>query len=198
MKEFWDSRYAGKQYAYGEHPNAFFKREIQKLKPGKLLLPAEGEGRNAVYAATLGWKVTAFDISNEGKRKALELAKRFNVSIDYRIIPFDQFNPEAYLYDCIALIFAHALPVLRSKHHQLVQEWLKPNGTLILQGFEKSQFGRNSGGPANKDMLFERQELLSDFKALDNITVFEEEAELDEGKFHRGKASLINLTGIKR
>ena len=55
MKEFWDTRYAEIDFAYGKTPNTFFKDSIDKLTPGKLLLPADGEGRNAVYAATKGW-----------------------------------------------------------------------------------------------------------------------------------------------
>ena len=52
MKEIWDKRYSTAVYAYGEEPNAFFKEKLdsQNLE-GSILLPAEGEGRNAVYAA---------------------------------------------------------------------------------------------------------------------------------------------------
>ncbi len=69
--EFWNTRYAEKAYAYGEKPNVFFAEKINELQPLSLLLPAEGEGRNAVYAAKLGWDVTAFDYSSEGKDKAV-------------------------------------------------------------------------------------------------------------------------------
>ena len=61
MKEFWNERYSQEAYAYGTEPNAFFKSRIDQLSPGKLLLPAEGEGRNAVYAATKGFEVSAYD-----------------------------------------------------------------------------------------------------------------------------------------
>ena len=86
MKEFWEIRYAEKQYAYGENPNVYFKEQLDKLKPGKILLPAEGEGRNAVYAAKQGWEVMAFDLSSEGKNKAEKLAakKRRKYSIPGR------------------------------------------------------------------------------------------------------------------
>lgn len=73
-KAFWDQRYAEDGFVYGPHPNLFFCKELGKLKPGRLLLPGEGEGRNAVYAARRGWEVVAFDQSSEGQRKALALA----------------------------------------------------------------------------------------------------------------------------
>ena len=50
MKDFWNERYDEESYAYGNSPNVFFKQQLDKLKVGSLLLPAEGEGRNAVYA----------------------------------------------------------------------------------------------------------------------------------------------------
>ncbi|HRN48956.1 MAG TPA: hypothetical protein PKW69_13045, partial [Niabella sp.] len=61
MKEFWNDRYSREEYSYGQLPNEFLKETLQKLKPGKILFPAEGEGRNAVFAASLGWHADAFD-----------------------------------------------------------------------------------------------------------------------------------------
>ncbi len=83
--DFWNERYAEDKYAYGIEPNDFVKQELQKLKPGKILFPAEGEGRNAVYAAQLGFDVYAFDPSEEGRRKALKLARENNVNINYQL-----------------------------------------------------------------------------------------------------------------
>lgn len=73
---FWNERYVSKEYVYGKEPNTFFKDFIhQKLRvPGKLLLPADGEGRNAVFAALHEYQVTAFDFSKDAKNKAKLLA----------------------------------------------------------------------------------------------------------------------------
>lgn len=62
---FWDKRYAEEGLAYGDAPNQFLRRELDQLDPGLLLLPAEGEGRNAVWAAVNGWKVHAYDTTRE-------------------------------------------------------------------------------------------------------------------------------------
>ena len=78
--ELWDSRYSEKAYAFGTAPNVFLKEKLENLKPGTILFPAEGEGRNAVYAANRGWMVSAFDISTEGWKKALKLAETNNVT----------------------------------------------------------------------------------------------------------------------
>jgi hypothetical protein len=57
MSQFWDQRYQTEEYAYGKEANAFFSAQLKKTAPGCLLLPGEGEGRNAVYAAKKGWMV---------------------------------------------------------------------------------------------------------------------------------------------
>jgi len=76
MENLWDSRFKAKEYVYGTLPNVFFKTTIDKYNlKGKILLPAEGEGRNAVYAAQKGMDVYAFDTSIEGKNKAMKLAE---------------------------------------------------------------------------------------------------------------------------
>ena len=104
MNQFWNGRYSVNEYVYGTEPNAFFKEQLEKLAPGKILLPGEGEGRNAVFAAKSGWEATAFDSSTEGKRKAENLAQKNNVNIDYKIFDYEsaEFNPEEF--DAIGLI----------------------------------------------------------------------------------------------
>ena len=54
MKEVWDERYAEPDYVYGKAPNKYFKEKIDEIQIGEILFPAEGEGRNAVYAAKKG------------------------------------------------------------------------------------------------------------------------------------------------
>ncbi|MEZ4773929.1 MAG: class I SAM-dependent methyltransferase [Bacteroidia bacterium] len=196
MKEFWNSRFGAEEYAYGEAPNVFFKQQLDALPPGKLLMPAEGEGRNAVYAATRGWQVTAFDISEEGRKKALRLAAKRGTSLEYLIHSFGEADfPE--MFDCIGLIYAHAPANLRPVHHLKAVSFLRPGGTIILEGFSKAQLGKPSGGPQDISMLFSEEELRKDFSGLANLEIWYEETSLDEGAYHKGEASLIRLVGKK-
>ena len=89
--EIWNDRYKSSDYIYGEIPNNFFKNFIDNETPGKILLPAEGEGRNAVYAAKKGWKCFAFDFSIIARKKALQLVEKNNVKIIYDL--FIRKNP---------------------------------------------------------------------------------------------------------
>jgi hypothetical protein len=78
MNESWNERgndrYRNEAFAYWEKPSIYLKKQLESLAAGTILFPAEGEGRNVVFAASLGWTVSAFDNSAEGKKKALRLA----------------------------------------------------------------------------------------------------------------------------
>ena len=85
MKQFWNDRYSEEEFIYGVEPNEFLKLELDKIPTGSILLPAEGEGRNAVYAASKGWNVTAFHYSEAAKVKTTLLAEKMNVKLDYEL-----------------------------------------------------------------------------------------------------------------
>jgi hypothetical protein len=118
MKEFWNERYSAKEFAYGEEPNVFFEEKIKDLAVGKILLPAEGEGRNEVAAAQLGWSVYAFDLSQSGKDKALLLAKKKNIQIEYTVGEFSELTYPPQYFDAIGLIYAHFPASLKSRYHK--------------------------------------------------------------------------------
>ena len=87
MNNPWDKRYAQNECFYGEDPNVFFAEQLRDIKQGKLILPCEGEGRNAVYAASCEWQVDAFDSSNEGKVKATkEMLRGDFVELDIKLL----------------------------------------------------------------------------------------------------------------
>ncbi|MDA3891101.1 MAG: class I SAM-dependent methyltransferase [Salinivirgaceae bacterium] len=191
----WNKRYAQIEYVYGKEPNEFFKEQIQKLPNGKILLPAEGEGRNAVFAAQNNWQVEAFDSSSEAKNKAENLAKEKAVKLNYKISSFEEAKYEENTFDLIALIYAHSSN--RQQNHQKLIKLLKPGGILLLEGFSKYQIKNSTGGPKSLDLLFSPQELTADFDELSEIELTETETYLSEGEHHLGRASIIRLIGKK-
>jgi SAM-dependent methyltransferase len=191
MTEFWDLRFAEPSYAYGTEPNQFFKEQLIKLPPGKILFPAEGEGRNAVFAAKQGFEVYAFDYSNEGQKKAQRLAAESKVSIDYSLASYDSVEYAEDFFDVIVLIFAHMPAQKRKEWHRKLAGFLKPGGKIILEGFSKDQLKYRTGGPPNLEMLFSEEELADDFEDLVPLLLNKEVVSLDEGSYHRGDASVI-------
>ncbi len=198
MREFWDIRYGKEEYVYGTEPNKFFLEQLALLNPGRILLPGEGEGRNAVHAASCGWTVDAFDYSSEGQKKALRLAASRDVSIRYEVAVSSDYHFRENYYDVVGLFFFHLVEKLRKQLHRSVIQSLKPGGTLILEAFHTSQLGRNTGGPGNPDMLFDEKILLSDFRGMDIRHMKILSRELSEGSFHQGEAMVVQFIAKKQ
>lgn len=199
----WNERFARSGYAYGEQPNNYLKGQLQKLNPGAILFPAEGEGRNAVFAAKLGWNVSAFDISSEGRKKALQLAEKNNVTIDYQTGELHTLNYENGQFDAIALIFAHFPAGIKSHLHRALDKYLRKGGTIIFEAFSKSHLNYSAvnekvGGPKDHGSLFSVDEIVSDFSNYEISELKETEVFLNEGFYHNGLSSVIRFVGQKK
>ena len=194
MQQFWDQRYAENETVYGNEPNKFFRLFIDQHKPGTLLLPAEGEGRNAVYAASRGWQVDAFDFSQVAKEKALDFARGERVVINYELKNIADFKAGKQ-YDAVGLIFVHLPEVLRKKFHQEVYNSIKPGGFMVLEAFAKEQAQLESGGPRDATLLYDVPSLCNDFPFLHMISCEQKEIFLEEGDYHKGKASVLRMIG---
>ena len=181
----------------------YIKSILSTITPGKILFPAEGEGRNAVYAAKLGWDVFAFDISEEGKKKAEMLALKNGVEINYQVGSFDDVLFDNHSFDVIALIYAHFHQDYRRVYHQKLTNYLKTGGYIILEAFSKKHIEYNAinpsiGGPKEPEMLYTMEELTDDFPNFEQLEMMEKEIELNEGLYHIGKGSSIRFLGRKK
>ena len=133
---FWDERFSVEEYVYGTSPNKFFREQLDKLSPGKILLVGEGEGRNAVYAAKNGWMVDAVDYSSVARDKALILAKESGVRINYNVQKIQSFFPDKKMYNTAAIIFLHLNPFERKTLHHKLSNALAFEGIVILEAYE--------------------------------------------------------------
>lgn len=200
----WNSRYSDSAYAYGITPNAFFKATIDTYNPqGKILLPAEGEGRNAIYAAKKGLEVFAFDQSIEGKKKAERLAVQENVNIHYEVGEFFNLELVNEQFDVAALIYAHFPPPILAKYYQKVAELVKPNGLVILEGFSTTHLPLRAknpkvGGPGIIEMLFSEKTITDNFPNFEILQLEDIEVELSEGLYHNGIGKVLRFVGRKK
>jgi len=197
MKEFWNERYATKEYAYGKTPNSFLKNFIDnEAQAGSLLLPAEGEGRNAIYAALKGWNVHALDYSESAIKKARILASENHVEINYELADLETWD-ETLRVDVVACIFAHFNPQTRESIHKKFIDKLNPGGKIVIEAFSKKQLYYESGGPKDYDWLYSEKILRNDFNTLKIQSLQERNIILDEGEFHQGEASIIRMIAQK-
>ncbi|MBI5538843.1 MAG: class I SAM-dependent methyltransferase [Bacteroidia bacterium] len=194
---FWNEKFSAEEYIYGVEPNVYFKQSINKIKPGKILVPAAGEGRDAVYAASIGWDVFAFDMSEVGKIKAMKLAESKNVKIQYDLYDVRHFEIKPDEYDAVVLSYFHLPENIRKEFYLKIISSLKKGGVIILEAFTPKQLNNTSGGPKEIQLLFSPEMLQKEFNGLNLVENKEHEIILDEGKLHKGKAIVVRFLAVK-
>ncbi|HEX6335157.1 MAG TPA: class I SAM-dependent methyltransferase [Flavisolibacter sp.] len=192
----WNTRYEQNATVYGTGPNAFFKEFIDTHKPGSILLPAEGEGRNALYAAQKGWKVDAFDFSSSARARALAAAASNNLHMNYSLLDIADYRAVKQ-YDAVALIFVHLPPAVRRAFHRQVHMSLRPGGFVVLQAFAPEQLEYASGGPTSRELLYDAPSICDDFPFTHILSCGQKEIVLNEGPFHHGSAAVLQMIGQK-
>lgn len=198
LKEFWDQRFSEAGYAYGTAPNEYFKLQLDLLAPGSIFLPGAGEGRDGVYAAEKGWQVTCADLSEAGRKKTLQLAAEKNVQLEYELLDINHANFTPNTFDAVAAIYFHLPSRERANFFTNMLKWLKPGGVFIAELFTPLQLNNTSGGPKDPDMLVTAANMAILSGEMDVIVNEEQEIELNEGKYHRGKGSVVRFLGKKK
>lgn len=194
----WNERYSVEHFVYGTSPNDFLREHANQLKPGRVLCLAEGEGRNAVHLAKLGFDVTAVDLSPVGLEKADRLAQESGVKIKTIAADLNDFVIKPSNWDNIISIFCHLPPPLRNKVHQSVVSGLTENGVFMLEAYTPQQLQHGTGGPLVAEMLQSLSQLQQDFQSLKIVYGHEIERRVHEGKFHNGHAAVVQLIAIKK
>ena len=201
-RDFWNVRYSGEEYIYGKEVNQYLAEKISKLSKGKILLPADGEGRNSIYAAKLGWETYAFDMSDEGKIKAEKLALENKVNINYKVSYAQEVEYEKDYFDLLVLVYAHFPADIKFTCNKKFADCVKIDGHIIFEAFSKKQLDYqqeyNSGGPNDVNMLYSTEEIKENFPNFEIIELKEEEINLKEGRFHDGLGSVIRFFGKRK
>ncbi len=192
----WDERYSDKEYVYGTEPNSFLAEHTRELA-GPVLSLAEGEGRNAVFLASLGLNVLGVDSSEVGLEKARALAESRSVKIETEVADLALFKPKENFYGSVISISAHLPSMTRKTLYPLIEKCLRPGGILLLEAYSENQISRNTGGPKDLDMLMTEEKIKREFPNLEPVLLREIEREIQEGKYHTGIASVVQFIGKK-
>ena len=183
----WDQRYDRETYVYGEQPVVFLTEQIGRLRKGKALVLAAGEGRNAVYLAQQEFQVVAVDISAKGLEKCQALARSRGVEVETVVGDLNDYDMGEDEYDLVTNFYYHDASIFPK-----VLKALKPGGFFILQNFSVDQPATNRFGPRNPDYLVSPNQLLAAFAGF-RIRHYEDVVvELDEG-MHRGPGAVVRL-----
>ena len=157
--EGWNNRFRGDGWAYGKEPNAWL---AQRIKPGigKALVPADGEGRNAVWIAAQGYETKVFDLSDVGKEKCAILSREKGVTVEYEVDDLAERDFTLEEYDLIACSWFHVPWTIFCEHYPRMLSSLKPGGEFVCEGYHTTQIEMDSGGPKSLDLLWDLDEVM--------------------------------------
>lgn len=195
----WDTRYDSEEYYYGTEPNDFLRKSVDSIPSGgTVLCIAEGEGRNAVYLATEGFRVTAVDGSSVGLDKLKRLAKERGVIVETRVVDLSDFEIKPNSWDAIVAIWCHIPAKLRKSIHRASVMGLKPRGVFIHESYHPRQLQYKTGGPPTADLMLTADVLASELGGLHFEYLMEIDREVHEGKGHNGMSAVVQAIARKK
>ena len=200
LQAFWNARYAIDEYVYGTEPNDFLAQSLPAIpRSGNVLCIADGEGRNSVWLARQGCRVTAIDVAAEGLAEARKLAERSGVRIETRLADVASFDFGTDRWDAVVSIFLHLPPKVRRAAHRRALAGLKPGGVFVYEAYGPEQVRYRTGGPAGEpELLHSRDDVVSDFEGCAIEHAFEGVRAVDEGRQHRGDGFVVQVIARKR
>lgn len=189
MTKFWDDRYAAAEFVYGTEPSDFLLDKCAVLPAGgEILCLADGEGRNGVFLASRGLRVTGVDSSVVGLAKAEKLAAERGVPYSSIVADLSVWELGDSRWDGVVSIWAHLPAAIRSALHPRIARALRPGGVLLLEHYHPRQLGYGTGGPSDPTMMLTLAELDQAFSGWDRLHTFEGERVVIEGSGHGGKS----------
>jgi SAM-dependent methyltransferase len=165
----WDERYSGAEFEWTTRPNQFVAAELADLSPGRAMDLAAGEGRNAVWLAERGWRVTAVDFSRVGLTKGRKLAAARGIDdaqLDWIVADLHDYQPERGAFDLVLIAYLQVGPELRAKVLADAAAALAPGGTLFLIAHDVTNLTEGVGGPQDPDVLYAPEEVAADLPGL--------------------------------
>ena len=196
MNKIWDDRYNREEYYYGTEPNDYLRETAKLIRPGgAVLCLAEGEGRNAVFLAKLGYHVTAVDFSAIALSKLEKLAVESGVQVQTVCRDLTEFEFGEGLWDGIVSIWCHLPSPLRIQVHNKLIHGLKVGGIYIYEAYTPDQIPLATGGPKDPDMMPTAQILMQELKGLQFHKLQELRREIHEGLGHNGLSAVVQVLG---
>ena len=205
QKNIWSQRYesAGEDYLFGTEPNRFLARRANLLQNGATALSiADGEGRNSVWLAEQGWRVTAVEIAPVAIEKARRLAAGRGVEVNFLLAdmlapdwPPDELTEH---FDWVVGIFIQFVNgAERERQFAVMKQLARPGGRILLQGYTPKQLDYRTGGPSQVENLYTARFLRQAFSGWQIEELVEYEDDVAEGAAHKGRSALIGLVARK-
>jgi len=189
----WDERFAEAEPVYGSKPNAYLEAQSRRWpRGGKILVPADGYGRNGIWLAQQGFQVHTVDLSPVGVERARKSAGAAGLVMKIEQADLAAWNWPIGEFDGVAAIFLHLPPADREKVFPAMPRALKPGGILIFEAFSVAQLKFSTGGPKDSTLLYTTEQLKKDFAGTEVVELEEVEQYMEEGHKHSGTSAVVH------
>ncbi len=159
----WDERYAASELVWSLGPNEFVAEECAGLPPGRAVDVACGEGRNAVWLASRGWRVTALDFSRVAIEKGRSLPG--GQDVDWQVADATTWEADAS-YDLALLCYLQLVEAERREAVRRAAAAIAPGGTLLVIAHDRSNLTEGTGGPPDPAVLMTAEDVVGDLAGL--------------------------------
>jgi SAM-dependent methyltransferase len=194
----WNERFSAEGYLFGDAPNAWLAGQRARLRPGKALSIADGEGRNSVWLAQQGLQVEAFDFSPVAVAKARQLAAGRGVAVDFHCERWQDFRWGQDRFDnVVGIFFQFADPAERAELFARMDQALRPGGILFILGYGRDQLRYNTGGPGKLEHLYDEDLLRKAFPRHEVLELRHFTDVIHEGSGHSGPSDLVGFVSRK-
>ena len=153
----WDERYSEAGLLWPAGPNEFVAAELAGLPPGRAIDLAAGEGRNTIWLAERGWRVTAVDFSRVGLEKGRALSAARGVpeaQVDWVVADLCDYQPEAGGYDLALIAYLQVGAKARETVLGRAAAALAPGGTAFIVAHDLTNLSEGAGGPQDPEVLY--------------------------------------------
>ena len=150
----WDTRYRDAELLWSAEPNQFVAAELADLPAGTALDLACGEGRNAVWLAGRGWRVTAVDFSPVAVDRGRSLASARDVEVTWLVEDIVTWRPPDVAFDAVVVAYLQ-LPIEElARVLPAAAAAVAPGGVLVAVGHDRDNLTRGYGGPSDPALLW--------------------------------------------
>jgi len=165
----WNTRWAGERAQVPDGPSEFLLAEVAGLRPGTALDLACGAGRNAVWLAGQGWRVTGVDFSDVALRMARERAAGAGVTVEWIEADVVTWTPPRAGHDLVCVFYLQLPAPERRVALAHAAAAVRPGGTLLVVGHDRLNLTEGSGGPTQADVLFTPDDVVADIGDLEVV-----------------------------
>jgi ubiquinone/menaquinone biosynthesis C-methylase UbiE len=160
----WDERYADRDLVWSATPNRTVEAQVEGLPPGRALDLAAGEGRNAIWLAEQGWRVTALDFSPVGADKGRQVAAVRGVDVAWVVADATTWDPPEAGFDLVVVAYLQLPEAERRAAHERAARAVAPGGRFLLVAHDRDNLAHGYGGPPDDRVLMTAADVVDDLR----------------------------------